>query len=94
MNIGGQFDSEQEVMLNEAGFKPCFVRDLVEGDTIAIDHRLNRDAPTEMVVTGLWRSDGGGGFVLSHWIGVLSDGRMTHCTYGAAFPVWRAERGA
>ena len=95
MNIIGQFDSDQEVMLHEAGFRPCYVRDLVEGDTIAIDHRLNREAPTEMVVTSLWKSPSDGGNVISHWIGVLSNGHMTHCSYGAAFPVWRdAKPGA
>lgn len=89
MNIAGQFAPEQELMLNEAGFQPCYIRDVVEGDTIAIDHRLNRDAPTEMVVTSLWTSHGGGDLVISHWIGVLGNGHMTHCSYGAAYPVWR-----
>jgi hypothetical protein len=89
MNIAGGFDSAQEEMLHEAGFEPCYIRDLNNGDTIAIDHRLNRDAPTEMVVEALWTSDGGPGNVLSHWVGVLTTGRKVHCTYGAAFPVWR-----
>ena len=89
MNIAGNFDNVQQEMLHEAGFRPCYVKDLNEGDTIAIDHALNREAPTEMVVTSMWKSDGGGGNVISHWIGVLSNGCMTHCSYGAAFPVWR-----
>lgn len=95
MNIAGNFDSEAQTMLHEAGFQPCWVRDLVEGDTIAIDHALNREAPTEMAVTSLWKSHGGGDNVISHWVGVLANGQMTHCSYGAAFPVWRlVEAGA
>jgi hypothetical protein len=89
MNIAGNFENAQQEMLHEAGFQPCYVRDLGEGDTIAIDHAINRDAPTEMVVTSLWKTPGGEGNVISHWIGVLSNGRMTHCSYGSAFPVWR-----
>ena len=94
MNIAGNFDSEQQEMLHEAGFRPCYVKDVVEGDTIAIDHALNREAPTEMVVTSLWKSHGGGDNVISHWIGVLGNGRMTHCSYGAAFPAWRHEKAS
>lgn len=89
MNIAGNFESEQQEMLHEAGFVPCYVKDLSEGDTIAIDHAINRDAPTEMVVTSLWLSPSGGGNVISHWIGLLSSGRGVHCSYGAAYPVYR-----
>lgn len=89
MNIGGNFDNQQQEMLTEAGFEPCYVKDLRQQDTIAIDHAINREAPTEMVVTNLWYADGGGSNVISHWIGVLPSGRKVHCAYGAAFPVWR-----
>lgn len=89
MNIAGNFDTEQQEMLHEAGFAPCFVKDLNEGDTIAIDHSINRDAPTEMVITNLWSTAGGGSLIIRHWIGVLTNGRGVHCSYGAVFPVYR-----
>ena len=80
------FTDEQQEMLAEAGFEPCYVRNLSEGDSIAISHEANRDRPTEMVVSELWTGAGG---VVRHWIGVLPTGRKVHCGYNESFPCWR-----
>lgn len=89
MGILGEFTDAQEEMLQEAGFEPCWIKDVTEGDTIAMEHRINREVPTEMVVQSLTKTNAGQGIVLSHWIGVLPSGRKVHCSYGAMYPCWK-----
>ena len=93
MRVKG-FSDEVEAMLAEAGFEPCFVRDLYDGDVIAIRHDVDAEKPTEMTVTELFlpgvvvRT----GYGDAQWIGVLTDGRKIHCTYEAKHPAWRQPR--
>jgi hypothetical protein len=85
------FSDETEAMLAEAGFEPCFVRDLYDGDVIAIRHDIDPEKPTEMTVTELFLP----GIIVRtgigdvQWIGVLTSGRKIHCTYDAKYPMWR-----
>lgn len=56
-------NEETLLMIHNAGFEPCLVQDLAEGDVILIDHALNRNytsdvssrnrMPTEMTVSNL-----------------------------------------
>jgi hypothetical protein len=75
---------EQRAMLVEAGFETCWVRDIDEGDTISIEHEAYRDRLTEMKVTELWQYD-----TVKKWIGVLTDGRKVHCSYGIGYGCWK-----
>lgn len=88
------FSDEVEQMLADAGFEPCFVRDLYDGDVIQVRRGVDDVAPTEMTITELFlpgvvvRT----GYGEAQWIGVLPDGRKVHCTYEAKHPVWRQPR--
>jgi hypothetical protein len=86
-----RFSDEVEAMLTEAGFEPCFVRDLYDGDVIAIRHDVDPEKPTEMIVTELFLPNmvtrTGCGDV--QWIGVLPTGRKIHCSYDGREPMWR-----
>lgn len=90
MRVQG-FSDEVEEMLAEAGFEPCFVRDLYDGDVIQIRRNAADDRPTEMTVTELFapRSVTLQGWGTIQWIGVLPSGRKIHCTYEAEHPMWR-----
>lgn len=89
-----RFSDETEAMLTEAGFEPCFVRDLYDGDVIAIAHDVDPERPTEMTVTELFLP----GVVVrtghgdAQWIGVLTSGRKVHCTFEGKHPAWRQPR--
>lgn len=85
------FSDEVELMLNEAGFEPCFVRNLVEGNLIQIQRLPGDEKPTEMVVTDLFLSGTARRMNIgeAQWIGKLTDGRKIHCTYDVKIPVWR-----
>lgn len=81
-------------LIHEAGFVPCYVRDLAEGDVIMADHHLRHGLPTEMTVgpiTDSRMSDHHtpGGIPLRHWIGTLPSGLGLHCTFNAAIECWR-----
>lgn len=89
------YDSAVQNMLAEAGFEPCFARDLVDGDEIAIRHETDPDSPTLMTITEFFRP----GYVArtgighTQWIGVLpATGRKVHCDYRMEDPVWRQPR--
>lgn len=81
--------TELEQMLHEAGFRPCYVKDIAEGDTITIRRPSFSAPPTEMVVRNLWDVRTSDGNVIRHWIGDLPGGLSVHCTYGHAFECWR-----
>jgi hypothetical protein len=85
------FSDETEAMLAEAGFEPCFVRDLYDGDQIAIRHDIDPEKPTEMTVTELFLPNivSRTGYGDVQWIGVLPTGRKLHCSYSAKDPMWR-----
>lgn len=86
-----EFSDEVEAMLAEAGFEPCFVRDLYDGDVIQIRRGSNDEIPTEMTVTELFLPGAivRTGYGEAQWIGVLVDGRKVHCSYEGRFPLWR-----
>lgn len=88
------FTDEVEAMLADAGFEPCFVRDLFDGDVIAIRHEIDPEKPTEMTVTELFLPGAvvRTGYGDAQWIGVLTAGRKVHCTYEAKYPLWRQPR--
>lgn len=88
--MSSMFTAEQHGMLSEAGFEPCYVRDVTEGSVIAINHETNYGTPTEMTVVDLWVTGGGNLLVIAHWIGVLPDGRKVHCAYNESYPCWMA----
>jgi hypothetical protein len=71
-------------MLHEAGFEAAFVRDITEGATVMINHRINREALTEMQVRNLRVGiPDDTGNRISTWIGVTSEGFPIHCMYGS-----------
>lgn len=88
------FSDEVEQMLADAGFEPCFVRDLFDGDVIQIRRGGDDATPTEMTVTELFLPGAvvRSGFGDAQWIGRLTDGRKVHCTYDAKYPAWRQPR--
>jgi len=69
-------------MLAEAGFEPCWIKDLANDDVISIEHVGKL---TEMTVTQLWQFS----VVTKKWIGVLTDGRKIHCSYATDYECWR-----
>lgn len=89
-----RFSDEVEAMLADAGFEPCFVRDLFDGDVIAIRHDVDPEKPTEMTVTQLFlpgvvvRT----GYGKAQWIGVLTSDRKVHCSFDGKDPAWRQPR--
>ncbi|MFC5268489.1 hypothetical protein ACFPJ1_40825 [Kribbella qitaiheensis] len=90
-----RFSDEVETMLAGAGFEPCFVRDLYDGDVIAIRRGTDDETPTEMTVTELFLPGAvvRTGYGDAQWIGVLAtDGRKIHCTYEGKHPAWRQPR--
>lgn len=88
------FSGEVEQMLADAGFEPCFVRDLNERDTIQIRRGADDATPAEMTITELFLPGAARrtGYGDAQWIGVFPDGRKVHCTYDVKHPAWRQPR--
>lgn len=72
------------------GFEPCFVRELVDGDTIAVEHPV-KPGLTEMTVNRIYRSASTIRSEMddAQWIGTLTNGQQVHCSYRQYTPVWR-----
>lgn len=88
------FSDEVEQMLADAGFEPCFVRELYDGDVIQIQRGAADATPTEMTVTELFLPGAivRTGYGDAQWVGLLTDGRKIHCTYDGRYPLWRQPR--
>ncbi len=80
---------DQTAMLQKAGYTPCWVGDLTDGDEIALEHHLKPNQTTIMTVSASHQRPNSGGPDLMRWIGTLPDGVQLHCAYAVTTECWR-----
>jgi hypothetical protein len=97
---------DELLMLQSAGYVPCLVKDLRDGDTVMIDHSVDREygegskpqMPTEMTVSGMESdtiNDDGSPRVLLSWVGTLTrNGLKVHCRYHNRYECWKLAQPA
>lgn len=73
--------------LHEAGFTPCYIDDLREGDFIAIGHPSEPTGGPMKMTVGRIIDEGH----IRKWIGELPDGMKLHCVYANGNDCWRRE---